>query len=284
LSVFYHFSNYLNIFVFFFSAFFAKLNFICFGIVPRKNMMRTKANYQNNHSLLFQFIVTECSAVCELIKNWKKAIQRKDFTSAKEIYTNLMGPNQDQIHAFAIYFHGGLLAKLQRNCEHFDISEETSAQPQGLRKRKETVFDEKQDSADDTPRSSLKIHILKMNEICDQIGKIWKKDPYINLANLSPISQLFEKIERLLKKIGQILDKLFLQFADDESVLLYLLQHQETLDRTFHPHFVRNLLTKMFPKNLNAAKSYLLNQFSQRGYHQLLPKISEALKELQNQD
>ncbi len=96
----------------------------------------------------------------------------------------------------------------------------------------------------------------------------------------TPDTKLFEKIAKALKKLAKAVEKILLQFRDDENVLLFLLRHKERLAPLFEPHFLINLFKNIFPQGPEHARAFLVQRYAARGFPHLLPFINQKLHEV----
>lgn len=224
--------------------------------------MPYRTYYQNNPSLAFQFTVSEYVSVFHLFKTLKTSIKSENKDSIKKIFNKLIGPLGNDVNQLSGYYDRGLLIKLQYSCKHF-----SSCAPEHR-------------------QISLKL-ISKVEQIIKisyQIGnsfeanEVSKKDSFTSSLVLLDL-----KIQKCLQKIQQLLSKLFLQFETDEKVLLFLMQNHLAIDDIYQSPFVAKLFSKIFSDGVVEAEKYLIKQYSHKGYHQLLPQISLAAKELLSQ-
>lgn len=81
--------------------------------------------------------------------------------------------------------------------------------------------------------------------------------------------------------MSRIIAKSILQFEDDETMLLFLLQNHKALDTVYQLPFVSSLFSKMFKNGIQEAEKYMIQQYSQSGYHSLTSHISEIVKDFQ---
>lgn len=221
--------------------------------------MHNRAYYQNNSSLAFQFIVNEYLAICHLFKTYATPLQHEDRERLKYAFSKLISSLGNSTNPDFGCYNRGLFIQLQCSCKEFaNCSPEH--QPVAL---KLIVHVEQSIKA-----SSLLVNFLEENDLTN------KENMAISLEIL------LLKIENYLLKIGQLIEKLFLKFDEDEKVLLFLLQNQKALDHCYQCPFVKKLLNKMFSNGLDEAERYIIKQYSQKGYHQLCFYISQTVKEL----
>lgn len=222
--------------------------------------MRSRIFHQNNHSLVFQFIVSEYLTICQLFKPFENGLHQKDLGILKETFITLIGPQKDPWNLSSAYFDLRLLSKLQNCCKHFAGYEQEYSQ-----------FAQK-----------LEGHLKKISQLCFKAWKIIEEaDSHPSNKALMPLVLYITNIQKYLKKMGRLIAKLFLQFEDNEAVLLFLLQNHHAIDSVYQPQFVVKLFSKLFAKGISEAEKYIIKQYSRRGYHQLLPQITDTARNLQ---
>lgn len=88
------------------------------------------------------------------------------------------------------------------------------------------------------------------------------------------------KVSSQLSKFGKLVDKVALQFSDDENVVYFFLRHHQEFDQVVSRSFVYKLLNKMYPRGVSEAERFLVSRYSKRGFDSLLPAISSKIVEL----
>lgn len=227
--------------------------------IRKGTFMRSHAYYQNNFSLVFQFIVSKYLTICQLFKILEEEVQRRNYEGLRLTFTKLIGPFENSCFKYSIYFDDGLLSKFQNSCLH--LPNEQFKGPLSIQR--------------------LSNYVQKVFKLsCQTWNSIENMDASSDMAFF--FSEPLEKIQKYLRKIGQLLSRLFLQFDTDEKVLLYLLQNHEFISTVYPNRFVINLLSQMFPNGISEAEEFIARQYTRRGYHQLIPLISEASQKLQS--
>lgn len=223
--------------------------------------MRSRTyHFQNNYSLVFQFIVSEYLAVCQALKVLESQLQHKHLENVKKILLQLIGTPEDQFHTFSVYSDHHLLIQLQKSCQYLAF----------------------QDEEENVSSVKLSTYAQKVYRLTYQAWKVFDElEPQSDHHIVQHLEIFIPKIQDYLRKMGRLISKLFLQFEDDETILLFLLQNHQALDEIYQTTYVKKLLSKMFDKGIHAAEIYVSKQYSKRGYHQLLSIISEASLELQ---
>lgn len=223
--------------------------------------MRPRPYLQNNYSLIFQFIVSEYLAISKIFIQMEEALVQKNEKKILSFLTQLLDFQTHRLSISSVFQENGRLPRLQHNCQYFSLSEKG--------------------------KSSQKLieYVQKITRLCSQLWKMIEKEegPPPDLTAMM-LLLILPKINEYLKKMGRVIEKLFYQFVDDETVLLFLLQNHSTLDVVFQQPFVSKVFTKIFSKGLPEAEKFILQQYSQRGYHSLIAKIKEAFRELQEKN
>lgn len=222
--------------------------------------MRSRTyHFQNNYSLIFQFIVSEYLAVCKVFHFLEKDGDHNNIETLRHHLVKLIGPQDDQLHTFSGYVDHSLLTQLLNTCKYFSFSD--------------------LDGTSDAEK--LYLQSEKAYKYCFQA---WKAIDEFTPPLQSNIHGYLTKAHECLQKMERLIGKLFLQFEDDETILLFLLQNHQEMDDVLKKPFVKKIFSKIFNKGVSAAEHYIRRQYSKRGYDQLIPQVSEAARELQEKN
>lgn len=221
--------------------------------------MRSQIYNQNNFSLVFQFLVSKYLTICQLFKTMEDEVLRRDYARLKQTFSQLIGPFEREPFTYSVHFDDGLLYSLQDCCLHL---------PQHQFKN---------------PLLIQKL-LLYVQKIVKMSAKMWRLVEEISHKNYRAFLSLesVEKIQNYLRKIGDFIEKLFLQSSKDEIVLLYLVQNHEFIESIYPSQFVTNLFTQMFSNGVHDAEDFILKQYDRRGYSHLLSRISEDSNKLKS--
>lgn len=120
-----------------------------------------------------------------------------------------------------------------------------------------------------------------LEKVADQVWKISREiqESTLDVKILSKILKLSAAMRRLARQIVQTVP----QFRDDENVLYYLIKNQQQLDALFGNHFVVTLMDFLFPGGQEETERFLINRYTQRGFTQVLPTISNCLESIYSQ-
>lgn len=100
---------------------------------------------------------------------------------------------------------------------------------------------------------------------------------------LPQLEVLVNKMMLHINRVRKALQTTLKQFSSDENVIFFVLRHSQEIDDIFAPGFVKDTLTKLYPKGLSEAKKLLSQKYRSRGFNQLLPIISTKIDNLQQQ-
>lgn len=212
------------------------------------------SSFHQNNGLIFQFILVHfCTAMTEVIaletalkKNGKGLEER-----VVDSFERLLGdPFKNGLYPWNSDI--GLFFKLKNYC--------AALAAKSYDKDKEARNLEK--SADQVWRLSREI-----------------QESTLSVRSLSRILKLSAAMRLLARQIVQTVP----QFRDDENVLYYLVKNQQQLDSLFGNHFVVTLMDFLFPGGQEETERFLLNRYTQRGFTQLLPSISQNLENIYSQ-
>lgn len=115
-----------------------------------------------------------------------------------------------------------------------------------------------------------------LEKAADEVWKISREiqESKLNVRTLSKILKLSAAMRKLARQIVQTIP----QFRDDENVIYYLIKNQPQLDSLFGNHFVVTLMDFLFPGGQEETEKFLISRYSQRGFLQVLPSISQSLE------
>lgn len=216
--------------------------------------------YQDNPTLVFQFIATEYLKIFNLLKQLRLYVKQKDIEQVHQILYQLNGPLEDQFHLFYNSHEDGHLSKFC-HCSFY--------------------------LANIDPNENSIEH--KINKLAQQLYNLthqalvlcMEAEPSKPNKTLQAIEQVYIKMQTCLQKAGQLITKMIEQFEDDESVLFFLLRHQEEFNSVYYPQYIKELFKKMYPNGIKDVEQYIIKQYTSRGFKQLVPEISKLALNLQ---
>ena len=232
--------------------------------------------YHGNNAIIMQFIFFEVinafQEVYELeylvsqikltpTKKFSKS-DREHMASITTSISRLAGYTQKYMRIFTWNLNDGILAKLKNYCSYFANNI----------------------SPDDPDVSALQRNAerawINCLECIDQIREA-EKLPTRGTPDLPSLKTYMEKMVQRLRRLSRVAGNIVLRFKEDENVLLFLLNHQDQLDRLYEDQFVAKLFHKMFPKGLQQAEEFLVEQYASRGFDHLLPQITSKFATLE---
>lgn len=74
-----------------------------------------------------------------------------------------------------------------------------------------------------------------------------------------------------------LLEPFIIDCSQSENLLLYLLKHKEEIDTLAYPERLTTVLIKMAPNGLGALSHLMSQEFTNRGFHALVPEIERLL-------
>lgn len=219
--------------------------------------MRSR-HYPDNPSLVFQFIVSEYLAICQLISTLENEIEQKNGKNAFNLFVQLVGASDDRVSLYTAAWETKKLSSFQNYCRHFASLEQA-----------ETAH-------------KINSHAKKIQRHCILAMQSIEEESFLLQDSLHQyLVNSLQKKRQSLKAIGRLIEKLFLRFGNHENVLLFLLQKHHELDQAYQSSFVLKIFTKLFPKGIEEVEKIIISQYSQKGYHSLLNQILEASQQLQ---
>lgn len=91
----------------------------------------------------------------------------------------------------------------------------------------------------------------------------------------------FSQLRRELKKIGKLLFELVPNYKNSPHVLYFILCRHEQLDALYGKASLARALNTLYEGGLNEVEAFLVESFSRKGFHHLLPHIQNHLKTIQ---
>lgn len=102
----------------------------------------------------------------------------------------------------------------------------------------------------------------------------------IDTTDFKRIFPLLKKIRHVIKRIGNDLVKAIILLKDDENILYFVLRHTKQFDELYGIRFTSKLFKSLFGQSLGEARNYLVTKYSNRGFHELVPKIDSYFTEI----
>jgi hypothetical protein len=226
-------------------------------------------SYHGNNSLLFQFILIEfleayaeiqkLDSLCSrtptaLPKNEISCRQsEKNLHLIQEKLVTLVGATRDYKRLFSWNYSEGILAKLRTYCilflQNADIDE------------KELI--------------AIQHYADKIWLNCTQAIDALHEIPTDRHSLYSSLEKTSSAMQRFAKQITRQI----LLFKHDENVVFFILRNHKSFDRLYGNRFVARLFSKMYPKGLKDALSFLTTKYAERGFDNMLSIIFKAATE-----
>lgn len=89
-----------------------------------------------------------------------------------------------------------------------------------------------------------------------------------------------KKMLRLNKRIAKYLAQIIEGFRDDETVMLFLIQHHERLGSVMGHKILIGVMQRMFPQGSGELTSFLKKRYGSRGFTHLFDVIDEKVEEV----
>jgi len=246
-----------------------------------KQLGRSLDVQNQSRSVLFQFVLTEFIATYNGIKNSERLYRKIESTlitdnpphNVKDLLqqlffslSKLTGTNIDDELMVPWSTDKGSLNKLRHYC-HMLASKS---------------------SEDNTEETNFNICVSKSFHSALQAREIILSldQPLHNKKQSIPNYQaLYKFLDKLIDNTHQasrILLQLINSFHDDENVMLFLIQHKDDFERIFKENIIVKLFDKMYTNGIEDAKKLIIEQYKQRGFHDIIEKISNNIDALKS--
>lgn len=241
--------------------------------MKKNSLSKKNLPYHQNDFLLLQFILSEYlisfneikhmhflfmnfSFLIETQSHKKKIIN--EFNNIKLSIEKLSGASHHQMRLFA-WHESGLLNKLNHYCalfaKHFDL----------LPAQKIYKYVNKS--------------LLSCIELHELIFELQNKNLENILQNFDYLKSIEKKIYTRMFRVSRHLPEIVKRFSSNENVLFFLLRHKDDFEKLIDESFILNLMTVNYTNGLDDVKQLLLKNYSERGFHQLLPIIVEKFQQ-----
>lgn len=232
------------------------------------NQKLTPYNYPSH--VLFQFILVAFLKTHPVVKKINTLSLQIASSAKSEINPPPTLKNQlflaaEELAGQSSPFHGhfswnpsqGILNLLKNNC---------------------ILFEKTQDFPETAP---IKKYVVKS---CLYSAEL--RDLASNLLNESVPTNTFVHFQKTevqmtqnMRKLGNAISKMILHFRNNENVLFCLLQRQKELDDFYGAAFTQKIFKKMY-RNLDDARLFLIDAYSQREFKELIPEITTSINSL----
>lgn len=247
-----------------------------------KQTLRDVNTYHHNHSLLFQFILSEFiiaysqlqkmqSSVSHLKETAKRSsLIEQDHQLLETLMTSvskLAGSSQDYMRIFSWNYDDGVLAKLKNYSAIISQN---------------AVREDKDMAGLHRNANKAWLACLQTLDLLRMLLQQSKKATTLDESLHIEFQAAFHKMSAALQRFARTTAQFLKQFKEDENVILFILRHHDQIDALYEPKFVAKLFNKMYSKKLAGARQFLINAYTKRGFDHLLPAINTKFAELQH--
>lgn len=226
-------------------------------INPKKFFNQSITSYHNDPRILFQFILSEVFAAFKIGLSIDAMCTKEKKGNGESIFmlmSSLIDGEQDRQN-MCWNSKKGVLIKLKNYCAYFLVIHSDHAQAQLMLQK-----------------------VNKAVQLCLECADIF--DPFHKHAEDSLLYEDLKKLTVSIRRIAKVCGGCFEHFLLDENILFYVLRHTSDLDACFGKGFTKKLLLRQFPQGILSLGSFLHFKYSQRGFHHLMPIISNKIAEL----
>lgn len=236
--------------------------------------------YHSHVGLLYQFILSEFIVSLREIKHLAPCIttlrhldrktddetQKQNLIQIARSVALLVGSSQEYMRLFSWNFGEGSLAKLKNYCAFF------------LEK------DEKEDHRlSALHRCANRAWILCLHSL-DLLRSSREFDDDNQPLDQELLCRSLEKVSHHMRRIARLLTEIAFEFRRDENVIFFFLRHRKDFDELIGPHFVAQLIKRMFPQGFSSATTFVTERYLARGFHEVVPIVVQAIHQLEKGD
>lgn len=217
--------------------------------------------YHQNHSLLFQFILSElflAHAEIEHLNATSSEISSPCSWRLIEPLVNslakLVGSTQGYMRLFS-WNDFGILTKIKNY---------SALLSQSLNKEEVAMH-----------REANQAWLLSLQAL-----DIIYANRHVEIINVQPLLNALSKLQSCMQRFARLVSKIIIRFKDDENVIFFILRHIDPMNALYGTGFVHKIFGQMFGKKIEAVKDFLEQRYTNRGFLHLLPIIHEKFAEL----
>lgn len=237
----------------------------------QKQHFHSVSHQRENNSLLIQFILHELSqttacmakylSLINLIQLAPSCKSRELLEEACSCMTQIAGDSHHSMRIFSWNLTEGTMTKLKLYTCYFSGN-----------------LDSQESNAIQLERHTEKAWINSLE--CLDLLREQLALPIIESTDLSNLKKISNKLNIRIQKIAQSLTRILPQFRDDESVLYYLLKHQERLSDIWGPFYLTKLFKKLFPKGKEEVECFLISRYNKRHFSHIGPDLTKKIYQL----
>lgn len=241
--------------------------------------LKVNANLNiQNPALLFQFLFTEFMEVFEETQQIEQLYQEMELTLIKhrlltetgplcaslmQHLTNLVGTGTVSHSFYPWVENSGSLTKLNQYCSLF-----SKASQKHLRSIKNMNH-----------CASQAFHAAL--QCLENLGNVdYESAPRSRLADFAPLYRLLDDLIDNVRRFSRLLLQILVHQLNDENILLFVLRKRREIEILYKTNVLTKILRKKFPEGFEAAKQYVQNCYSKRGFHELAEHIADQFAEV----
>lgn len=240
-----------------------------------KQDFHTHAHHRANNSLLIQFLLHELLQASAVSSEYQKLVRSINLTphlkytkkgkeqlkSAYELITRLAGRTYQSMRIFSWNLNEGVVAKLRQYSTFFG----NNLDPQ------------------DADAIQLDRHAERAWVNCLECLDLTREQLFLpprEPANVKSLINYSDKLCVRIQKLTQVVSHILPQFRDDETVLYYLINHQDALATLWGPKFLPKLFKNLFPQGKAEAESFIMARYEKRHFSHHTLDLNHKLSRL----
>lgn len=102
----------------------------------------------------------------------------------------------------------------------------------------------------------------------------YQADDSGEIPNYAHLYKLLDQLLDSLQRASRIILQLILCCKDDENILFFILKNNMRFLNVYPAFSLEKLFSRIFPRGLKEAKSFLINRYAERGFKDLIEEIS----------
>jgi hypothetical protein len=101
--------------------------------------------------------------------------------------------------------------------------------------------------------------------------------------SLFNFQQLETKLNLLVKnklQLGKVIQSIAEKYMNNENIIFFLLKNKKLFDQNLSSLFLIDIFLTAFPKGKNEIKDFLIQKYTERKFHHLIPEIETSISSL----
>ena len=242
----------------------------------QKQDFHTHNHHRANNSLLIQFLLHELLQASAITSEYQKMVRtitltphlkytkkgKEQLEQAYGLITQLAGRTYQSMRIFSWNLNEGIIAKLRQYSTFFGNN-----------------LDPQDSDAIQLDRHAERawVNCLECLDLTREQLSLPAREP----ANLKSLVNYSDKLCVRIHKLSVVISHILPQFRDDETVLYYLLNHQEDLASLWGAKVLPKLFNQLFPEGKEEAEHFIRTRYDKRHFSHhaldLTHKISRLL-------